>query len=109
MAVFCRSEVAADPAGVGEECGPWPTGEGGRLPTARVRLLKSLGRFPWPRISLPANRLAVARASWRRRVLEDEAVDELALLQEAGGKRWRLVGTYGGRGALRTPACRQEL
>ena len=28
LAVFCRSEVAADPAGVGEESGPWPTGEG---------------------------------------------------------------------------------
>ena len=45
LAVFCRSEVAADPAGVGEDSGPWPTGEGERLPTARVRLLKSLGRI----------------------------------------------------------------
>ena len=44
------------------------------------------GRFPWPRISSPANRLAVARASWRRRALEDEAADELALFQGAGGK-----------------------
>ena len=45
LAVFCRSEVAAAPAGVGEDSGPWPTGEGERLPTARVRLLKSLGRI----------------------------------------------------------------
>ena len=43
---------------------------------------------------MPVDRLAVARATWQRRALEDEAADELALLQETGGKRWWLVGTY---------------
>ena len=52
------------------------------------------GQFPWPRISSPANCLAVARATWQQCALADEAADELALLQETGGKRWWLVGTY---------------
>ena len=51
------------------------------------------GRFPWPRISSPANRLAVAMASWRRRALEDEAADELEMLKGPAGERWWLVGT----------------
>ena len=45
---------------------------------------RSVPRRPW--ISSPANRLSVARATWRRRALGDEAVDEHALLTGAGGE-----------------------
>ena len=39
---------------------------------------------------LAGDRRSVGRSMWRRRALEVEVVDEHALLQEAGGKRWWL-------------------
>ena len=52
---------------------------------------RSVPRRPW--ISSPANRLSVARATWRRRALGDEAVDEHALLTGAGGE-WEWLGRH---------------
>ena len=69
-----------------------------RLPEGSETLGASLNRR-WrsvprrPEIRTTADRHAVARATWRRRALGDEAVDEHALLTGAGGE-WEWLGRH---------------
>ena len=67
---------------------------------------RSVPRRPW--ISPPANRLSVARATWRRRALVDTLADEHALFQRPGGEREGFGRRCPWLETLRTPECRQE-